>query len=158
MKYFRIGSENNGNVLPHIKNWMEKIDYHSIQTGDILKLPNRTLLYVENHQETVFADILETPFFLVSDMVWKVMKQYEENIRGKQIVLLDDIYGIVKIYHIPILMGYEARIPFFQEKSNGKNSMIGRLDFVESILRRGAKGLRLQEIQVGGTRYESEKL
>ena len=36
--------------------------------------------------------------------------------------------------------------------------MIGRLDFVESILRRGAKGLRLQEIQVGGTRYESGKL
>lgn len=155
MKYFKICSEYQGNLLPVVKNWMEKLDYHTVKAGEISKLPRRTLLYVENHEDTLFADIIDAPFFLVSDMVWKVMKLYDESIQGNQIVLLDDVFGIVKIYHMPMLTELDPVLwqqeqknapPFFVFSNIKGNSMIGRLDFVESILRRAAQGIKLVEI------------
>lgn len=154
MNYFQISSEPDGNILPCIVKWMEKLDYHAVQRGEFYKLPRRTLLYVENHPETVFADVLEAPFLLVSDMVWEVMQLYDGNVAGKEIILLDDIFGQTAVYHIPILKVWQGPLPekwegkappFFRAKE-GCHSMIGRLDFVESILRRGAKGIRLREI------------
>lgn len=156
MNFFRIDSEPKGNVLPYILGWKEKLDYHTVQSGEIHKLPKRTLLYVENHPETVFADVLDTPFFLISHMVWEVMKKYDKSMAGREIVLLDDLYGVAEIYHMPILrvhddlfteQGRRAAPPFFRYNGEGFHYMIGRLDFVESILRRGAKGIRLQEIE-----------
>lgn len=158
MKFFQINSEPDGNVLPRIVGWKEKLDYHAVQRGEILKLPKRTLLYVENHPETVFADVVDSPFFLVSDMVWKVMKEYDGSVVGREIILLDDIFGVTETYHMPVLkmyddlsapQGQKAASPFFRYSGEKRDYMIGRLDFVESILRRDAKGIRLQEIREG---------
>lgn len=156
MKFFQINSEPDGNVLPHIVGWKDKLDYHAVQQGEIHRLPPRTLLYVENHPDTVFADVVDSPFFLVSDMVWKVMREYDRNVTGKEIILLDDFFGVTGTYHMPSLatydglstqQGWKAAPPFFRYSGEKRNYMIGRLDFVESILRRGAKGVRLREIK-----------
>lgn len=161
MKFFRINSEPDGNVLPRIVGWREKLDYHAVERGEIHKLPKRTLLYVENHPETVFADVVDSPFFLVSDMVWKVMKAYDGSMIGREIILLDDLFGVTGVYYMPVLQifdemsprrGQGALTPFFRYSGEKQNYMIGRLDFVESILRRGAKGIRLQEIKEEGLR------
>lgn len=168
MKLFKISSEDRGNVLPHIKGWTDRLDYHTVQSGEILKLPRRTLLYVENHPETVFADVIDMPFLLVSDMVWTVMNQYDSGIKGRQIVLLDDIYGIAESYRMPMLLqysrlsmsqGWKTMPPFFRLDDGKRKYMAGRQDFVESILRRGAKGIRLQEIDMeqGGEAYVGRK-
>lgn len=154
MKFFQINSEPAGNVLPRIVGWREKLDYHAVQRGKLHRLPKRILLYVENHPETVFADVVDSPFFLVSDMIWKVMKEYDGNVTGREIILLDDLFGVSGVYHMPGLDTYDSldtqwgqgmAPPFFRYGDGKRNYMIGRLDFVESILRRGAKGIRLRE-------------
>lgn len=174
MKYFLMDWEEQGNPVPRIVNWMEYLDYHVIQTGELDKLPRRTLLYIENNPETVFSDIISSPFFLVSDMVWDVMKKYGIRRKGKQIVLLDGVYGFAEVYYLLLLQECECvhvdtqfnsdgstvkelilnkntadqYPPFFRVAGLQKDYVIGRLDFVESILRRGAKGIRLVELKL----------
>lgn len=156
MKFFRIGCEKQGNEVPEILNWSEKLDYHMVQSGEIMKLPRRTLLFVKSRPEKVFADILDTPFFQVSEMVWKVMKLYDGSVKGRQLILLDDLYGVSEIYFMPLISvcqyptskkEWDALPTFFRLEGDKKSTMIGRLDFVESILKRGAKGIFLEELE-----------
>ncbi len=174
MKYFLINWEEQGNPVPRIVNWMEMLDYHAIQTREIKKLPQRTLLYIDNNPETVFSDIINSPFFLVSKMVWDVMNKYGIRQEGKQIVLLDGVYGFAEIYYLLNLkecsclhtdteFNNDSTVikklilekkksdnlpPFFRVGGMQRDYIIGRLDFVESILRRGAKGIRLEELEL----------
>ena len=154
MKYFRICCEKNGNVVPCILNWMEGVDYHTIQSGAIGRLPNRTLLYVDGHPELCFTDVISTPCLMISKRIWEVMKQYEESLQSRQIILLDVIQNVAEQYYIPIFRqsiypeeegDWISSPPFFQEGNITQGSLIGRLDFVESILRRGAKGIHIEE-------------
>lgn len=83
------------------------------------------------------------------------MRLYDESVTGKEIILLDDIFGQTAVYHIPIIKvwqdpfpeKWEEKAPLFFQAGEGGCSMVGRLDFVESILRRGAKGIRLRETE-----------
>lgn len=176
MKYFLISWEVQGNPVPRIVNWKERVDYHAIQTGNLEKLPRRTLLYIENNPDTVFSDIIMSPFFLVSDRVWDVIKMYGLGRKGRQMVLLDGVYGFAEIYYVLQLTECECihadtqfnndgsvirKLVLNKEKSDGyppffrvaglqKDYVIGRLDFVESILRRGAKGIKLVELELRG--------
>lgn len=52
------------------------------------------------------------------------------------------LYAILRVC---FCQGQEMAPPFFRYGDGKRNYMIGRLDFVESILRRGAKGIRLRE-------------
>ncbi len=174
MKYFLISWEERGNPVPRIVNWRARLDYHAIQTREINKLPHRTLLYIENNPDTVFSDIINSPFFLVSKMVWDVMKKYDMRQEGRQIVLLDGVYGFAEIYYLlnpeecsclhadtqcnndgtvikKLILKKEKSgqfPPFFRVAGMQRDYAIGRLDFVESILRRGAKGIRLEELEL----------
>ncbi len=174
MKFFLLRWEEKGNPVPRVVNWMAKLDYRAIQTRKIGRLPKRTLLYVENNPETVFSDIISSPFLLVSELIWDVMKKYEIRREGKQIILLDGVYGFAEIYYLPDLQECtclhadtefnndgtiikklildrdvtEKLPPFFRVAGVQKDYVIGRLDFVESILRRGAKGIKLEELEI----------
>lgn len=174
MKFFLVSWEENRNPVPRIINWMAKLDYHAVQTKEIGKLPKRTLLYIENNPETVFTDIISSPFLLVSSLIWDVMKMYDIGQEGKQIILLDGVYGFAEIYYLQNLQEClclhantefnndgtiikklildrsvtEELPPFFRVAGVQKDYAIGRLDFVESILRRGAKGIKLEELEM----------
>lgn len=174
MKYFLLSCEEKGNPVPRIVNWMTRLDYHAVQTREIGKLPPRTLLYIENNPETVFPDIINSPFLLVSEMIWDVMKKYGIKQAGKQIVLLDGVYGFAEIYYLQNLQectclhadtlfnndgsairrlilnrAAAGRLPpFFRIAGVRKDYVVGRLDFVESILRRGAKGIKIEELEM----------
>lgn len=174
MKFFLLSWEEDGNPVPRIVNWMAKLDYRAVQTKKLGKLPPRTLLYIENNPETVFPDIISSPFLLVSELVRDVMEKYDIRQEGKQIVLLDGVYGFAEIYyiqnmqectclHADTLFNNDGTVikelildratavslpPFFRVAGVHKDYIIGRLDFVESLLRRGAKGIRLEELQM----------
>ena len=45
--------------------------------------------FLEENQHTLFSDVIEKPFLLVSKMFWDVSKMYEVPVRGKEMVLLD---------------------------------------------------------------------
>lgn len=174
MKYFLLSWDENGNPVPRIVNWRAKLDYRAVQAKELGKLPSRTLLYIENNPETVFSDIISSPFLLVSELVWNVMKKYDIRQEGKQIVLLDGVYGFAEVYYLQNLrecaclhadtqfnnngtvikeliidkVAAASLPPFFRVAEMQKDYIIGRLDFVESLLRRGAKGIRIEELKM----------
>lgn len=174
MKFFLLSWAESGNPVPRIVNWMTKLDYHAVQTREIGKLPKRTLLYIENNPETVFTDLICSPFLLVSSLICDVMKMYDMRNEGKQIILLDGVNGFAEIYYLQNLQecsclhgdtkfSNDGTViknlildkemlkdlpPLFRVAGIQKDYVIGRLDFVESILRRGAKGIKLTELEV----------
>lgn len=141
---------------------------------ELAKLPERTILFLEENQDTLFPDVIEKPFLLVSKMFWDVSKMYEVPVRGKEMVLLDGANGFAEIYYMPVYPRYHCLSeetvfnndysviqelildkekikyvpPVFEVAEVEKDYLICRLDFIESILRRGAKGIKLAELKV----------
>lgn len=101
-------------------------------------------------------------------------KMYEVPTRGKEMVLLDGMNGFAEIYYMPVYPRYRCLSeetvfnndysviqelildkekikyvpPVFEVAEVEKDYLICRLDFIESILRRGAKGIKLAELKV----------
>ena len=174
MKYYLLNWEEKGNPVPRIRNWMDRLDYHAIQRKEMEKLPERTILLLEENKDTLFCDIVEKPFLLVSKMFWEISKMYEVPVRGKEMILLDGVNGFAEIYYMARYPTYECLSekavfnhdrsviheivldgkklkyvpPVFTVSEVEKDYLICRLDFVESILRRGARGIKLTELQV----------
>ena len=167
MRYYLLNWEETGNPVPRIRNWMERLDYQAVQRRELAKLPERTILFLEENQHTLFSDVIEKPFLLVS-------KMYEVPVRGKEMVLLDGVNGFAEIYYMPVYPQYHCLSeetvfnndysviqelildkekikyvpPVFEVAEVEKDYLICRLDFIESILRRGAKGIKLAELKV----------
>ena len=125
-------------------------------------------------KKRMFPDVIEKPFLLVSKMFWDVSKMYEVPVRGKEMVLLDGANGFAEIYYMPVYPRYHCLSeetvfnndysviqelildkekikyvpPVFEVAEVEKDYLICRLDFIESILRRGAKGIKLAELKV----------
>lgn len=173
MKYFLISTELDNNPLPQITNWYEQIDPRDITPERAGNIPQFTQLLVNNGADAVFSDILSMPGFLVSSMVHGVMKLYDPYIKYRQMLLFDQQAKVVELYHLPILPVSDCLSPESElnrdkskvihgvidlEKAQARpiiklggvtNTHIAfRLDVVESILRRGAKGIKLTELEV----------
>ena len=84
LKKYRLNWEETGNPVPRIRNWMERLDYQAVQRRELAKLPERTILFLEENQDTLFSDVIEKPFLLVSKMFWDVSKMYKVPVRGKE--------------------------------------------------------------------------
>ena len=113
MKYYLLNWEEKGNPVPRIRNWMERLDYQAVQRRELAKLPERTIHFLEENQDTLFSDDYSV---------------IQELILDKE-----------KIKYVP---------PVFEVAEVEKDYLICRLDFIESILRRGAKGIKLAELKV----------
>ena len=108
MKYYLLNWEEKGNPVPRIRNWMDRLDYHAIQRKEMEKLPERTILLLEENKDTLFCDIVEKPFLLVSKMFWEISKMYEVPVRGKEMILLDGVNGFAEIYYMARYPTYEC--------------------------------------------------
>lgn len=174
MRYYLLNWEEKGNPVPRIRNWMERLDYQAVRKREMAKLPERTILFLEENPDTLFSDIIELPFLLVSKMFWDASKMYGVTVRGKEMVLLDGMNGFAEIYYMPLYPRHECLSektvfnndhsairkmvldknkirnvpPVFAVSEVEKDCLICRLDFIESILRRGAKGIKLTQVQI----------
>ena len=108
LKNYRLNWEETGNPVPRIRNWMERLDYQAVQRRELAKLPERTILFLEENQDTLFSDVIEKPFLLVSKMFWDVSKMYKVPVRGKEMVLLDGVNGFAEIYYMPVYPRYRC--------------------------------------------------
>ena len=63
MKYYLLNWEEKGNPVPRIRNWMERLDYQAVQRRELAKLPERTILFLEENSDTLFSDVIENRFF-----------------------------------------------------------------------------------------------
>ena len=173
MKFFLLGTEASYSNYPKIRNWFGRIDLRYANVNEAYKIPSRQLLMIEEYENTVFPSIINDPFPLISIEVKNVFDMYEPHIIYREVVLLDSRYERTGLYYLPILeeadcldkkselnldrsvirkgiIDYkrtEGRAVF---RVGGLNRyyMAGRLDLVESILKRDVKGVGLTELEV----------
>lgn len=168
MKYFVISLETVYTDVPQIVNWYEKINPKWINKEEAYRLPSRELLFISSQERVVYTDILTKPFFLISLMVRKVTQMYDPLIDMKEVILLDAKRKESKLYFLPILeeveclehdflvsgkaedilLDYEIikNKTIFTVKGKHGRYIVGSLEWVESLLKRGATGIGLQEI------------
>ncbi len=179
MKFYLLGTDAAYTNYPKIKKWFGRIDPRDFNIHDAHKIPHRQICMIHENENTVFTSIVDAPFPLVSVEVRKVFDMYEPHIIYKEIVLLDQQHGKAEVYYLPILEELEClnekseynldksiirKGVIDYEKTEGKAIfrlkgfdhyyMVGRLDLVESILKRNVKGIGLKELEVceGGIR------
>ena len=76
MKYYLIREDSRIKTIPHIVNWMAKIDARNLTWGSYHKLPEVITLYVEKNDFTVYPDVLSRTFFIVTKDLQKILKLY----------------------------------------------------------------------------------
>ena len=87
---------------------MERLDYQAVQKKRIGGSYRSEPFFLEENSDTLFSDVIEKPFFLVSKMFWDVSKMYEVPTRGKEMVLLDGMNGFAEIYYMPVYPRYRC--------------------------------------------------
>ena len=176
MRYFFIEPDKNYSTIPTIKNWYNKVPIRQLEREGLKILPRRCLYRIEEADNLYYVDILFHPFPMVSSLVKSVIELYEPMLQWKQVILLHQKQGRVEIYYIPLLEEKEyvyektkftlthnkllkltleqkklGDTAVFFLKKESYHFMILRLDVLESLLRRNAKGFLLQEAEcIGG--------
>lgn len=177
MRYFLIAESSKMIYKPYMLNWNEKFDIRDIHPETAYKLPARELVFFRSNEETIFTDIISNPIFLISEKIKNVVKMYEPCIAMKELVLLDKVYGKAERYFIPLFEEVDclkeesifnlnhSEVKKFEldtKKIRGrsifrisgveKQYIVGNLDIVESILKRGCLGIQLTELLSAETR------
>lgn len=172
MKYFLIEADDK-NKIPYGINKNRGVDVRLLSREKFSALPMWNVVEINFPEEGFFPDILCSPFLLLSEDCVKTVMMYQADILYKGIKLWDRSSGVNATYFLTILDELECMSDKTQYNSVGKrivwlvldgerigenavfrvkglmnNSIIGRLDFVESILRRGVRGIKLTPIDI----------
>lgn len=161
MKYFRL-QENELCTLPNLNNWRDEIDIKNICVEKKHLLPRRKIIDINTDDRTFFAGVMLNPFIMFSEEVFKIVKMYEPSMSGRQIILLDSEENISKLYYIPIIEKVEAIKNSEGVINVNKDDLkhlnifldgdiavpIINLDVAESILKRGVRGIHLEEVKL----------
>lgn len=174
MKYFLIKT-NEKNKIPYGINKNRAIDTRLLTKEKFGRLPVWNVVEMDFPTEGFFPDLICSPFLLLSDVFMETVMMYQPGTLRKGIKLWDRNNGINETYFLTVLDELDCmsdktqynsvgnriiRLVLDKEKIGEKavfkikgyvpNGIVGRLDFVESILRRNVRGIRLSEIEVEG--------
>ena len=174
MRYFLMNASKRVVDAPRIINWSEAIDTRNLKFGEYYKLPKRTLLRISPNKDGIFTEVITEPFLLFSKEVHDILLKYEPNMTFKQIVLLDQKYPKTAVYYLPVLEEVDClastttynwdhseavkpvlvrdKLPdeaIFYLDGVRKKQIVVRMDFLESMLRRGAM-LDVQMLEIEG--------
>lgn len=172
MKYFLIETDDH-NKIPYGINKNGKIDIRLLTREKFNLLPLWNVVEMNFPEEGFWPDIICSPFLLLSEDCIKTVMMYQPNVVYKGIKLWDKNSGVNATYFLTILDELDCisdetqhnsignriiklvldrgRIDtnaIFKVKGLSGNAIVGRLDFIESILRRDARGIRLTSLDV----------
>lgn len=169
MKYFLLSVDKSYEPPRPVK-WYGILDQKTLERTARYQMPEHLLFTVEKHMQMVYTDVLTYPCFMVSEMVRNVIRKYDASIYFLRIVLYDGERKKSRAYYIPYLedvacvRSTDLRLIHMRQVIVYKDDMAGRviartekenhqhiivrMDLVESILRRGAVGIGLQEIRM----------
>lgn len=173
MDYFLLKQDERCTRIPTIINWTKEIDVRNFNLVNADKIKDAMVFYIRTSKNNNYIDILEHPFFLVSENMKKVMEKYDPNIIFKMMCLVDFENSKQNIYYLPIFEEIEAlskdaemnlnktvvkklilneekikNKKIFKIKESSKTTVILRLDAAESLLRRDFDGISLEKLEV----------
>lgn len=157
MKYFVVSVDDNY-VVPAFASGYGIIDRKTLHRKKVFEIEKHLLFQVDRHMQMVFTDVITFPCFMVSEAVRASIKIYHPFLKYVRIVLFQKEKERSMAYYIPYLEQVEAGRRGKREQAGEKAVMemvegdksyiVMRMDLVESILRRGAIGIGLREIDV----------
>lgn len=171
MKYFLLQTDPLYVDAPVLQNWSGKIDQSKIMPGTSHQLPSRMIFDIYPNTYTTFIDIVDFPFLLLSKRCMDVVKLYKPHVISKQIILLDAENRNKQTYYLPILPHLNCLSERSIFSTNGelkecilelsciktegmfhiaglpRLSTVIRLDVLESMMKRGARGIKITPIQ-----------
>lgn len=174
MKYFLIQKDERYLSAPVVKHIPTEI-IPTIQLRDKAYhlFPEIMTVPIYEGSDVDFIDMLSAPFLLVSELCFGVIKMYNPYTRSKKMVLMNKDTN--KVYHLPLIPRIScltensklnidkshieyAELDYEKVKQHGifyigdssSNYIVIRLDMLESMFKRGAKGFGIKEIDVRG--------
>ena len=171
MKYFLIET-NKRNHIPYAINVNRAVDIRYANREMAYKIPNCCVVDMKTPMEVFFPDIIIEPFLMVSEEVADVIEMYAPETIFKTIYLLETKTEISCTYFMPFVeeidclsdktkmnRGKTELLEIVLRKEAVENKaifrvagythtyLIGRMDFLESILRRGIRGIKLTDLE-----------
>lgn len=172
MKYFLIETDKT-NLIPYGVNNNRAVDIRLINKNEYKKIPQWNVMTMDLPSEPLLPDLICSPCVLLSQMCMTAIQMYAPWIQYRMVKLWNRESGLNATYFIPILEEIDClsdRTQYntvgnrilnivlnkdkigsnvvFKLKNTVQNGFIGRMDFVESIIRRGAQGILLTEIEI----------
>lgn len=172
MKYFLLETDEE-NKNPYSINKNRAIDTRLLTKEGIRCFPAWNIVEMNFPEEGFFPDIICNPCILLSETFVKTVRMYQPDVSYKGVKLWDKESGINATYFITIIDELECmsdktqynsignRIvklvldenqirgkPVFKVKGYDRKCIVGRLDFVESLLKRAVGGMKLTEIEI----------
>lgn len=172
MKYFLIETDEK-NRNPYNVNKNQAIDIRKLTRESLDNLPLWNIIEMDFPTEGFFPDLICSPCIFLSEVCMKTVEMYQPDTVYKGMKLWDKISGINATYFLPILEEVDCmsdKTEFnkvgnrivelvlnrekigtkvvFKVKGYDKKGIVGRMDFVESILRRNVRGIKLEEILI----------
>lgn len=165
MKYFELQEAPELKYAPQLENWYGKFDVRDIKLEGFPRLPDRQLFTIKPSDRTIFTDIIQFPFLLLSLKVTEVIKMYRERCFCRDVILLDQISGKSELYQLPVFDETD-KLSIRERQDGAKNETVEldkhifwvrdslkrhtviSLDLAESLLRREVTGLGLKEIEL----------
>ena len=173
MKYFLIET-GEGNRIPYNINKNRAIDIRFLTMDGIRRFPQWNVMEMNFPMEGFFPDLLCSPCIMVSRCFMEAALMYHASIPYIGAKLWDRESGSNATYFFPIFEEVEclsdkcqynsignrmtevvleedkiSAFAAFRIKDFERNCIVGRLDFVESLLRRGIQGIKLTEVSKG---------
>ena len=173
MDYFLLKQDKRYSNTPQIIDLFKNINTKDLNLLKADNIEDNNCFYVKSHDNIDYLDVLETPIFLVSKELKKILEKYNRNIIFKMFVLIDYEKKEQNFYYLPIFEEIEAlseksefnlnktivkkivldekkikNKKIFKVKESDKTLIVVRLDAAESLLRREFKGIALERLQV----------
>lgn len=167
MKYFilTIGEKN---PFPQIINWSQAIDVRKLTRNEYQKMPHFIQLNAKLGMDGIFPDVIDKPFLLLSRTAMEVTALYDSAIPFLFIALFDIGKGDCASYFCPVLEDEDCLagkpgpgqreiildrrkmrgLPLFRVRTGMESATIIRMDLAESLLERGAIGIKLNEVSL----------
>lgn len=173
MKYFILRQDEQFQNGPVLGSWKESMNQNWLCKDDFYKINERQVVSITTTVNTVFPAIITSPYLIVSEKVLSVIRLYGDMALTKDVVLVDSLRQVIKPYFLTLLdeveaenyderceKGTKSTITLKQKGSplitknifiielSGRKEIIVNLDLAESILRRNAMGICLEEVEI----------
>lgn len=173
MDYFLLKQDERYTNTPRLKDMFHKINTRNINRLDAHKIDDVIIFQVIAEERCEYLDVLDKQLFLVSEKMMKIISKYDTNTIFKILPLIDSKQDTQENYYLPIFEEIEAlseksefnlnktvvkKIVLNKEKIEGKKIfkikesektlVVVRLDVAESLLRRKARGISLERLEV----------